>query len=88
MLGLGGGLAAKLLAVFDYVKVRAVGRQSAVFTVTLCRQDVRHEAQQWKLTSVQGVRCPELGPELEQLDRCRVSTLSSRASNKAPSEGS
>ena len=76
MLGLGGGLAAKLLAVFDYVKVRSVGRQEtgAVFTVTMCRQDVRHEAQQWKLTSVQGVRCPELGPELEQLDRCRVSS--------------
>ena len=81
MLGLGGGLAAKLLAVFDYVKVRSVGRQGAVFTVftvftvTMCWQDVRHEAQQWKLTSVQGVRCPELGPELEQLDRCRVSSI-------------
>ena len=78
MLGLGGGLAAKLLAVFDLVKVRSVGRQGAVFTVftvTMCGQDVRHEAQQWKLTSVQGVRCPELGPELEQLDRCRVSSI-------------
>ena len=35
MLGLGGGLAAKLLAVFDYVKVRSVGRQGAVLTVLL-----------------------------------------------------
>ena len=77
MLGLGGGLAAKLLAVFDYVKVRSVRRQvqCSHFCCIMCWQDVRLEAQQWKLTSVQGVRCPELGPELEQLDRCRVSSI-------------
>ena len=72
----GLGIIEKLLALHDYLKVSTnylplilISSFKKHNNLTPYAQDMKYEAQQWKLTTVAPVTCPELGPELQSLDR-------------------
>ena len=70
ILDTGLGLAHKLAAIYDTVKVRARNRRGERSSCDI--QDLRFPAQHWRLTSMEAVTCPELGPELETFEKGEV----------------
>ena len=62
------GIVKKLLEILDFLKVKE-SMIKQIFVISFHLKDLKFEAQQWKLTTVAFVTCPELGPELELFER-------------------